>query len=84
MTKAPKNKAKIKGTTKVYVKASDGSGIARVELIANGKVVARDYTAGYLLGFDASKQKKTMKVQVRAYDKLGNVKYTSTRTWYRK
>ncbi|WP_344251938.1 S8 family serine peptidase [Actinoplanes campanulatus] len=84
ISKAPKNKAKIKGATKVYVKASDASGIARVELIVNGKVVARDYTAGYLLGFNASKQKKTMKVQVRAYDKLGNVRYTSTRTWYRK
>ncbi|MEU4156170.1 S8 family serine peptidase [Actinoplanes sp. NPDC026670] len=84
ISKAPKNKAKIKGTTKVYVKASDASGVARVELIVNGKVVARDSTAGYVLAFNASKQKKTMKVQVRAYDKLGNVKYTSTRTWYRR
>jgi hypothetical protein len=81
---APKNKAKIKGTTKVYVKASDAGGIARVELIVNGKVVARDHTAGYVLAFNASKQAKTMKVQVRAYDKVGNVKSTSTRTWYRK
>jgi hypothetical protein len=84
ISKAPKNKAKIKGTTRVYVKASDAAGVSRVELIVNGKVVARDYTAGYVLAFNASNQKKTMKVQVRAYDKLGNVKYTSTRTWYRK
>jgi hypothetical protein len=84
ISKAPKNKAKIKGTTRVYVKASDAAGVSRVELIVNGKVVARDYTAGYVLAFHASKQKKTMKVQVRAYDKLGNVKYTSSRTWYRK
>ena len=84
ITKAPKNKAKVKGTTRVYVKASDHSGIARVELIVNGKVVARDVTAGYVLSFNASKQKKTMKVQVRAYDKLGNVVNTTARTWYRK
>jgi hypothetical protein len=84
ISNGPKNKAKIKGTTRVYVKASDASGIARVELIVNGKVVARDYAAAYVLAFNASKQKKTMKVQVRAYDKLGNVKYTSTRTWYRR
>jgi hypothetical protein len=84
ISKAPANKAKIKGTTKVYVKASDAAGVSRVELIVNGKVVARDYTAGYVLAFNASKQKKTMKVQVRAYDKLGNVKYTTIRTWYRK
>ncbi|GIE80991.1 hypothetical protein Aph02nite_69410 [Actinoplanes philippinensis] len=84
ISKAPANKAKIKGTTRVYVKASDPSGVARVELLVNGKVVARDSTAGYVLAFNATKLKKTMKVQVRAYDKLGNVKYTSTRTWYRK
>jgi hypothetical protein len=84
ITKAPKNKARVKGTTRVYVKASDYSGIARVELIVNGRVVARDAKAGYVLAVNASKQKKTMKVQVRAYDKLGNVKYTTTRTWYRK
>ncbi|MEV0896981.1 Ig-like domain-containing protein [Actinoplanes sp. NPDC049802] len=84
ITKAPKNKAKVKGTVKVYVKASDASGIARVELLVNGKVVARDAKAAYVLAFNASKQKKTMKVQVRAYDRFGNVTYTTTRTWYRK
>jgi hypothetical protein len=66
------------------VKAADASGVARVELLVNGKVVARDHKAGYLLSLNASKQKKTVKIQVRAYDKLGNVKYTSTRTWYRR
>ena len=84
ITKAPKHRAKVKGTVKVYVKAADASGIARVELIINGKVVARDATAGYVLSTNSTKQKKTMKVQVRAYDKLGNVTYTSVRTWYRK
>ena len=84
ITKAPKNKAKVKGTVKVSVKASDASGVARVELIVNGKVVAKDVKAGYVLSVDTKKQKKTMKVRVRAYDKLGNVTYTSIRTWYRK
>ncbi|MDI6099006.1 S8 family serine peptidase [Actinoplanes sp. NEAU-A12] len=84
ISKGPRNKARLKGTTKVYVKASDAGGVARVELVVNGKVVARDVKAGYLLSFNASKQKRTMKVLVRAYDKLGNVKSTTTRTWYRK
>jgi hypothetical protein len=83
ITKAPKNKSKIKGTTRVYVKASDPSGVARVELLVNGKVVSRDVTPGYVLAFSASKQKRTMKVQVRAYDRLGNARWTTTRTWYR-
>ncbi|MFF0377551.1 S8 family serine peptidase [Actinoplanes missouriensis] len=84
ITKAPKNKAKVKGTVKVSVKASDASGIARVELIVNGKVVATDKTSGYVLSVNTKKQKKSMQVRVRAYDKLGNVTYTTTRTWYRK
>ncbi|MEV6343445.1 S8 family serine peptidase [Actinoplanes sp. NPDC051851] len=83
ITKAPKNKAKVKGTVKVYVKASDKSGISKVQLIVNGKVVATDATSGYKLTFKVAKQKKTMKVRVRAYDKAGNVKYTTTRTYYR-
>jgi hypothetical protein len=84
ITAAPKHKAKVKGTVKVFVKASDAAGIARVELLVNGKVVARDTTSGYLLSVNTSRQKKTMKVQVRAYDRVGNVKYTSIRTWHRK
>jgi hypothetical protein len=83
VTKAPGNKKKVKGTVKVYVKAADSSGIARVELLVNGKVVAKDTKSGYVLSVNTKKQKKTMKVRVRAYDKLGNVTYTSTRTWYR-
>ncbi|MDR6324253.1 S8 family serine peptidase [Actinoplanes couchii] len=80
ITKAPKNRARVEGTVAVSVKASDAAGVARVELLVNGKVVAKDATAGYLLKVQVNKQSKTMKVQVRAYDKLGNVKSTTTRT----
>jgi subtilisin family serine protease len=83
ITKAPANKAKVKGTVKVYAKAADKSGISKVELIVNGKVVATDRTAGYLLSFKVASQKKTMKVRIRAYDKAGNVRYTTIRTYYR-
>jgi hypothetical protein len=82
--KAPKNNAKVSGTVKVYVSAFDASGIARVELLVNGKLVARDATAGYLLKLNTRKQKRTMKIRIRAYDKLGNLAYTSVRTWHRK
>ncbi|MBW6432590.1 S8 family serine peptidase [Actinoplanes hulinensis] len=83
ITKAPANKAKVKGTVKVYVKAADKSGISRVQLLVNGKVVATDTAAGYALSFKVASQKKTMKVRVRAYDKAGNVRYTTIRTYYR-
>ncbi|GIM97232.1 S8 family serine peptidase [Paractinoplanes toevensis] len=68
----------VKKTGKVSVKASDASGIAKVQLLVNGKVVATDGTASYVLTY---KTKKTVKIQVRAYDKVGNVRYTTTRTW---
>ena len=42
-------------SVKVYVKASDASGIYRVELIVNGKVVARDSTVSYVLGVNTKK-----------------------------
>ncbi|GIE33393.1 hypothetical protein Ait01nite_064380 [Actinoplanes italicus] len=83
VTKAPANKAKVKGTVKVYAKASDKSGISKVQLLVNGKVVATDTKAGYVLSFKVSSQSKTMKVRVRAYDKAGNVRYTTIRTYYR-
>ncbi|MEU8660922.1 M4 family metallopeptidase [Actinoplanes philippinensis] len=83
ITAAPGNKAKVKGTVKVAVKASDASGVARVELLVNGKVVATDTSAGYVLRVNTTRL-RTMKVRVRAYDRLGNVTYTGTRTWYRR
>ncbi|MFC7534845.1 S8 family serine peptidase [Actinoplanes sp. GCM10030250] len=83
ITKAPKNKARVKGTVNVSVKASDKSGISKVQLLVNGKVVATDTKAGYKLSFKVAKQKKTMKVRIRVYDKAGNVRYLTTRTYYR-
>jgi hypothetical protein len=84
ITKGPKNKAKVKGTVTLSVAAKDANGIAKVQLLVNGKVVATDTTSAYSLKVNTAKQKKTMKVQVRAYDKAGNLKSASTRTWYRR
>ncbi|WP_436524978.1 S8 family serine peptidase [Actinoplanes sp. HUAS TT8] len=84
ISKAPGNKAKVKGTVTVSVKASDPSGVGRVELLVNGKVVARDYRSSYVLSVNTARQAKTMKIQIRAYDRLGNVRVSSTRIWYRK
>ncbi|BBH65751.1 hypothetical protein ACTI_24360 [Actinoplanes sp. OR16] len=83
VTKAPKNKAKVKGTVKVTAAASDRNGVARVELLVNGKVVAKDTKAAYRFSVSTKKYGKKIKIQLRAYDKAGNVSKTSTRTWYR-
>jgi len=83
VTSAPRNGAKVKGTVTVKASAGDPSGVNRVELLINGKVVAKDNKAGYSFKVRVSKYGKKIKMQVRSYDKVGNVAYTSARTWKR-
>jgi chitodextrinase len=81
IAKAPKNKATIAKTFKVTAKASDHNGITTVLLVINGKVVKTATTAGYTFTVNPKKYGIKFTVQVRAYDKAGNVKYSSTRTY---
>jgi len=83
ITKAPKNGAKVKGTVKVTASASDRNGISRVELLINGKVVAKDATADYSFSINTKKYGKKIRIQLRTYDKAGNLATTATRTWHR-
>lgn len=82
-TKAPKNRAKLSGPVTIKVGASDRYGVGRVQLLVNGKVVATDSKAGYAFTLSPKKYGRTLSVQVRAYDRAGNVKYTAKRTYRR-
>ena len=84
ISKGPGDKAKVSGKVTIGAGASDKYGVHRVELLVNGKLVAKDYTSGYSFTLNTAKQSKTMKIQIRAYDRAGNVKYTPSRTWYRR
>jgi hypothetical protein len=85
VTSWPANKAKIKGTVTIKAKATDvGTGVSKVQLLVNGKVVATDTKSAYALAFKVAKQAKTMKVQVRVYDKAGNYVVSAKRTYYRR
>lgn len=79
----PKNKAKVKGTVKFTVKAADRNGVSKVQMLVNGKVKATDSKAPHTFSLKASSYGKTIKVQFRAYDKAGNVRYTPVRTYTR-
>lgn len=81
---APKNKALVKGTVPVTATASDKYGVARVQLLVNGKVVATDTKAAYKFSVNTKKYGKTVKIQLRAYDRAGNATTTSARTWHRR
>ncbi|MET8147592.1 Ig-like domain-containing protein [Actinoplanes sp. NPDC005259] len=80
---APKNKAKLGKTVSLTAKSSDRNGIAKVQLLVNGKVVATDTRAAYAFKLNPKKYGKKFTVQLRAYDKAGNVKYSTKRTYRR-
>ncbi len=80
---APKNDAKVSGTVRVTATATDHNGINRIELIINGKVAATTHTAAHRFAIDTKKYGKTLKIQLRAYDKVGNATTSTTRTWHR-
>jgi len=83
--KAPKNKARVHGKVSVTLWPDDDFGVVpRAELLVNGKVVAKATKFPYRLSVDTGKQKKTMKVRIRVYDKAGNSATTKTRIWYRR
>ncbi|WP_436523866.1 S8 family serine peptidase [Actinoplanes sp. HUAS TT8] len=82
VTSWPANKAKVSGTITIKATATDATtGIAKVVVYVNGKVVATDPTPGYVLGVNSAKQPKSFKLQVVAFDKAGNAAYSATRTY---
>ncbi|MFI1993830.1 Ig-like domain-containing protein [Actinoplanes sp. NPDC020271] len=83
ITKAPKNRAKLTKTVTITASAADRNGIAKVQLLVNGKIVATDYRAGYAFTLNPKKYGKTFTVQLRAYDRAGNVTVGSKLTYRR-
>ena len=80
---APKNKAKLTKKFKITASAGDRFGVARVQLLVNGKVVATDTQAAYSFTVNPKNYGKKFTVQIRAYDKAGNIQYTAKRTYRR-
>ncbi|WP_436525405.1 Ig-like domain-containing protein [Actinoplanes sp. HUAS TT8] len=80
---APKNNAKVTRNFSVTLNASDKNGVGRVELLINGKRVATDYRAGWGFTINPKKYGKKFTVQLRVYDKAGNSKLSTKRTYRR-
>ncbi|AEV85753.1 Protein sidekick-2 [Actinoplanes sp. SE50] len=81
--KAPRNGARIARTTTITAAASDRNGIARVQLLVNGKPVADDTRAAFAFVLNPAKYGRKFTVQIRAYDRAGNSRSTSRRTYHR-
>ncbi|MFB9332996.1 Ig-like domain-containing protein [Actinoplanes octamycinicus] len=82
LAKAPRA-GKVSKTFAVTAKAADRWGVAKVQLLVNGKVVKTDTKAGYTFKINPKKYGKKFTVRLRAYDRAGNVTYTVTRTYRR-
>jgi hypothetical protein len=77
---APQAYAALRGVVEVSADASDPAGVERVELYANGTLVATDATAPYALQWDtAAGPDGNISLKTVAYDTLGN--NDSTRQW---
>jgi hypothetical protein len=83
VTTAPKNNAKVTKKATLKAKASDTYGVAKVQLLVDGKVVATDTKAGYRFTLNPKNYGKKFTVQMRVYDKAGNVRYTAKRNYRR-
>ena len=83
VTKAPKNRAKLTKKVTLKAKATDKYGVTKAQLLVDGKVVATDTKAGYQFTLNPKKYSKKFTVQLRAYDRAGNVRYSTKRTYRR-
>jgi hypothetical protein len=80
---APKNNAKLSAAVTISATAKDNLGIGRVQLLVNGKPAATTSKAGYRFTLNPAKYGKKFTVQLRAYDRAGNVAYSEKRSYRR-
>jgi thermitase len=73
----------VRKTQYVTATAADTHGVSRLELLVDGKVTQRYAGSSYRFSVQTWKHGAAMTVQVRAYDKAGNVRYAPARKWYR-
>ena len=73
----------VRRTKYVSAHASDYYGVRSLALIVDGKVTQRWAGRSHRFSVQTWKHGASMTVRVRAYDRAGNVRYTSARTWYR-
>jgi hypothetical protein len=83
ITSAPANNSRLRNKVTIAATATDKNVVTRVEMLIDGKVVAVDKKAAYRLSLDPKKYGKKFTLQLRAYDRAGNVVYSAKRTYRR-
>jgi exonuclease III len=78
---SPAEAATVSGTATVTASATDASGIARVEFLADGQVIATDSSAPFSTAWDTrAVSNGSHMLQTRAYDAVGNMGESLMRT----
>ena len=73
----------VRKTKYVTASATDTSGVSRLELLVDGKIVQRYAGRVHKFAVQTWKHGAVMTVQVRAYDRAGNARSAPARKWYR-
>lgn len=73
----------VRKTKYVTATASDANGISRLELLVDGRMIQRYAGSTHRFAVQTGKYGAAMTVQVRAYDRAGNVRSAPARKWYR-
>ncbi|MBA3396245.1 MAG: polysaccharide deacetylase family protein [Deltaproteobacteria bacterium] len=77
---SPADGATVSGTVTLSATASDASGIGRVELLADGTVIATELVSPYELDWDTTPfAGRTVTLTARAFDEAGNTATSASR-----
>jgi subtilisin family serine protease len=76
---SPANSSSVSGIVPVSIQAADNVGVARVDLVVNGTVVASDSTAPFSFSWDSTGTPNGMaNLVANAYDAAGNLGQSTT------
>ncbi|WP_305789800.1 S8 family serine peptidase [Symbioplanes lichenis] len=76
---SPSGNALVRGTASITARATDNVSVTKVELLANGKVVAVDRAAPYAFSWRTTGFSGTVALTLRTTDRGGNVTTTTRR-----
>ena len=79
--RSPVASATVHGFVTVGVAASDDTGVAKVQLLANGRLLGTDSTAPFAFRWASAGYNGTTALQLRAYDRAGNLTAAGRSVW---
>jgi hypothetical protein len=81
ITRGPGDGRRVAGTVRLGVAAADVRGVSRLDLLVNGELVGSHAGGSHTFAVPTDRFGRTLRVQVRAVDAAGNVRYAAARTW---